>query len=88
MLTPGYTDGMNSAGSLPDDLIHASECHARRPGGSPSRLHAYAIAEHLARHPPDEVTQAMDRVVDRLSETVAADFVARAVQSTLKRSEW
>ena len=49
---------------------------------------ADAVAEYLARHAPDEVTEAMDRVVDRLGEAANDDFVARAAQKTLERSEW
>jgi metal-responsive CopG/Arc/MetJ family transcriptional regulator len=79
---------METAVSLPDELFHAAEGHARRSSRSRSRLYADAIAEYLARHAPDEVTEAMDRVVDRLGEAATDDFVARAARKTLKRSEW
>ena len=84
----GHTSGMETAVSLPDELFHAAEGHARRSSRSRSRLYADAIAEYLARHAPDEVTEAMDRVVDRLGEAATNDFVARAARKTLKRSEW
>ena len=80
----GHTIGMKTAVSLPDELFHAAERHARRSSRSRSRLYADAIAEYLARHAPDEVTEAMDRVVEAATD----DFVARAARKTLKRSEW
>ena len=79
---------MKTAVSLPDELFHAAELHARRSSKSRSRLYADAVAEYLARYAPDEVTEAMDRVVDRLGEAANDDFVARAAQKTLERSEW
>ena len=79
---------MKTAVSLPDELFHAAERHARRSSRSRSRLYADAISEYLARHAPDEVTEAMDRVVDRLGATAPDDFVAAAARKTLERSEW
>ena len=83
---PGHTASMKTAVSLPDELFQAAERHARRSRKSRSRLYAEAIAEYLARHAPDEVTAAMDRVVDRLGETERDDFVSRAAQRTLERA--
>ena len=79
---------MKTAVSLPDELFQAAERHARRSRKSRSRLYAEAIAEYLDRHAPDEVTAAMDRVVDRLGKTAPDGFVSRAAQCTLERSEW
>ena len=66
--------------SLPDELFHAAERHARRSSRSRSRLDADAIAEYLTRHAPDEVTEAMDRVVDRIGATATDEFVAREAE--------
>ena len=79
---------MKTAVSLPDELFHAAERHARRSSRSRSRLYTDAIAEYLTRHAPDEVTEAMDRVVDRVGATATDEFVARATQNMLERSEW
>ena len=84
----GYTASMKTAVSLPDELFQAAERHARRSRKSRSRLYAEAIAEYLDRHGADEVTEAMDRVVDRLGESACDDFVSRAAQRTFERSEW
>jgi len=83
----GYTPGMKTAVSVPDELFEAAERQAERTKKSRSQLYAEALAEYLARHAPDEVTEAMNAVVDRLQE--AADpFVVAASQQTLRRSEW
>ena len=79
---------MKTAVSLPDELFQAAERHARRSRKSRSRLYADAIAEYLDRHAPDEVTVAMDQVVDRLGDTAPDGFASRAARRTLERSEW
>jgi metal-responsive CopG/Arc/MetJ family transcriptional regulator len=60
---------MRIAISLPDDLFHAAERQARRAQRSRSQLYADALTEYLDRHAPEEVTDAMNRVVERLGET-------------------
>lgn len=78
---------MKTAISLPDDVFEAAERQARRARKSRSQLYAEAISEYLARHAPDEVTEAMNRVVDEVQE--APDpFVAEAARRTLERTEW
>lgn len=83
----GYTIGMKTAVSLPDRVFRAAERHAQRAKKSRSQLYAEAIAEYLARHAPDEVTEAMNRVADQLSES-ADPFVLSATRRVLQRSEW
>jgi hypothetical protein len=83
----GYTAGMKTAVSLPDALFRAADRHAKREGKSRSRLYADAIAEYLSRHAPDDVTAAMDRVVDQLPRE-RDPFVLAAARSVLARIEW
>jgi metal-responsive CopG/Arc/MetJ family transcriptional regulator len=78
---------MKTAVSVPDELFEAAERHAERTKKSRSQLYAQALAEYLARHVPDEVTEAMNAVVDRLQEPTDP-FVAVASQRALRRSEW
>jgi metal-responsive CopG/Arc/MetJ family transcriptional regulator len=78
---------MKTAISLPDDLFRAAERLARRGRKSRSQLYAEALAEYLARHAPDEVTEAMNRVADEL-DTRADAFVAAAARGTLEQTEW
>lgn len=83
----GYTNGMKTAISLPDSVFRAAEKHARRAKKSRSQLYADAISEYLARHAPDEVTEAMNQVVDQLKEPTDP-FVSAAARRILERTEW
>jgi metal-responsive CopG/Arc/MetJ family transcriptional regulator len=78
---------MKTAVSLPDDVFRAAEAQARRTKKSRSQLYAEAIAEYLARHAPDEVTEAMDRVMDQVQES-RDPFISEAARRILERSEW
>ena len=84
----GYTIGMKTAVSLPDDLFRAAERHAERSGKSRSQLYAEALAEYLARHAPEEVTEAMNRVVERLGEPGPDPFPTAAARRVFGRTEW
>ena len=84
----GYTLGMKTAVSLPDDVFRSAERFAKRARKSRSRLYAEALSEYLARHAPDEVTEDMNRVIEQLGEAARDPFVARAAQRALDRVEW
>ena len=79
---------MKTAVSLPDDVFRSAERFAKRVRKSRSRLYAEALAEYLARHAPDEVTEDMNRVVEQLGESGRDPFVARAVRRVLTGVEW
>lgn len=53
----GYTFGMKTAISLPEKVFREAERFARRVRKTRSRLYAEDIAEYLARHAPDDVTE-------------------------------
>ena len=78
---------MKTAISLPDAIFHAAERQAKRAQKSRSQLYADALSEYLSRHSPDEVTDAMNQVVDRLPPGPDA-FVSAAAHSVLARNEW
>ncbi len=78
---------MKTAISLPDDVFRAAERHARRARKSRSQLYAEALSEYLSRHAPDEVTAAMNHVMDQLQERTDP-FVTAAARRILERSEW
>lgn len=84
----GYTPGMKTAVSVPDELFREAERQAKRQKKSRSQLYSEALAEYLARHAPDEVTEAMNRVVERLGEREPGPFVAAAARQVFERSEW
>src|SRR6187551_3736952 len=56
----GYTFGMKTAISLPDDVFERAENTAKRLKLSRSELYARALSEFLSRHTADEVTRAIN----------------------------
>jgi metal-responsive CopG/Arc/MetJ family transcriptional regulator len=78
---------MKTAISIPDAVFRAAERHARRARKSRSQLYTDALSEYLARHAPDEVTEAMNKVVAELNEPIDP-FVAAAARRILERIEW
>jgi metal-responsive CopG/Arc/MetJ family transcriptional regulator len=79
---------MKTAVSLPDQVFQAAERHAKRAHKSRSQLYAEALSEYLTRHSPEEVTEAMNCVVDQLGEPHVDPFVARAARRILERTDW
>ena len=84
----GYTNGMKTAVSLPDDLFRAAERQAKRQKKSRSQLYADALAEYLARHAPEEVTAAMNRVIEQLGDEERDAFGSAAARDVFERTEW
>ena len=78
---------MKTAVSLPDDVFRAAERLARRARKSRSQLYAEALSGYLSRHAPDEVTEAMNQVIDQLNEP-PDPFVRAAARRILERTEW
>jgi metal-responsive CopG/Arc/MetJ family transcriptional regulator len=78
---------MKTAVSIPDDVFEGAERLARRTKKSRSRLFSDALKEYVARHAPEEVTEAMDRVCAELGH-LKDEFVASAAHHMLKRNEW
>ena len=83
----GYTVGMKTAVSIPDDVFEKVERLARREGRSRSEVFSAALAEYVARHAPDEVTDAMNRVCAEVGDPQDA-FVRAAGRRVLERAEW
>lgn len=83
----GYTFGMKIAVSVPDDVFEEAERLARRMKRSRSEVYSRALAEYLARHTPDRVTDAMDRTLAEIDEP-ADHFPRAASKRVLKRSDW
>jgi hypothetical protein len=79
---------MKTAVSIPDDVFAGAERFARQKKKSRSKLFTDAIREYLARHAPDEVTAAMDRVCAELEHPTADRFVSSASQRILRQTEW
>jgi metal-responsive CopG/Arc/MetJ family transcriptional regulator len=78
---------MKTAVSIPDKVFKRAERLARRMKKSRSQLFSHALEEYVARHAPDQVTEAMDQVCAELG--VAPDpFVAAVAEKVLENSEW
>jgi metal-responsive CopG/Arc/MetJ family transcriptional regulator len=78
---------MKTAVSIPDEVFDKVERLARRARRSRSEVFAAALKEYVARHAPDEVTEAMDRVCASV-EFPPDNFVAKANRRVLERIEW
>lgn len=53
---------MKTAISLPDELFRSGDALARRLGVSRSELYARALAEFVAKHKADQITQRLNAV--------------------------
>ena len=85
--TSGYTFGMKTAVSIPDNVFEDAERLASRLQTSRSKLYARALAEFLARHDDDRVTALMDQAV--LEAGGKGDpFLEAAAKQVVQRAEW
>ena len=83
----GYTLGMKTAVSIPDEIFQKVERLAKRARRSRSQVFSDALCEYVARHAPDEVTEAMDRVCEQVGDQAEA-FVSAAGRRILAKAEW
>jgi hypothetical protein len=86
-LVRGYTPGMKTAVSVPDDVFERADRLAREAGRSRSDVYSAALREYVARHAPDEVTEALDSLVGEIGEGFDP-FVAEAARRSLVATEW
>ena len=78
---------MKTAVSIPDDVFEEAESLARRMKCSRSKIFSWALAEYIARHSADRVTEAMDCVLAEL-DGAPDSFAVAAGRRTLDRTEW
>jgi metal-responsive CopG/Arc/MetJ family transcriptional regulator len=83
----GYTPGMKTAISLPDDLFAAADALANRLGMSRSGLIAAALAEYVAKHRASKVTDRLDAVYFTEANELDAGL-KEAQRRTLGRQQW
>jgi metal-responsive CopG/Arc/MetJ family transcriptional regulator len=85
----GYTTGMKTAVSVPNDVFERAESLAHREGRSRSEVYSAALREYVARHAPDEVTESIDSSLIALGDEANVDALVRAAASrVLESSEW
>ena len=82
-----YTNGMKTAVSIPDEVYAETERLARDLKKSRSEVYSLALAEYVARHAPERVTEAMDRVCTQIGEETD-EFAAVAARRILERDPW
>jgi metal-responsive CopG/Arc/MetJ family transcriptional regulator len=78
---------MKTAVSIPDDVFVEAERLARRMKKSRSQLFSHALAEYVARHAPDHVTETMNQVCTEIGAE-PDPFVSAASRRILERGEW
>jgi len=78
---------MKTAVSIPDDVFEKVERLAQRGKRSRSEVFSAALREYVARHAPDEVNEAINRVCDRVGDQ-NDEFVAEAARRILEKTEW
>ena len=78
---------MKTAVSIPDEVFEHAERLARRARRSRSEVYSTALREYLARHTPDEVTEAMNHVCATVHDEPDG-FVTAAARRLLRRTEW
>jgi metal-responsive CopG/Arc/MetJ family transcriptional regulator len=79
---------MKTAVSIPDDVFEKVERLAKRGRRSRSELYAAALREYVARHSPDEVTEALNRFCEEVDQTEDIEFLNAAARRLLKKVDW
>jgi metal-responsive CopG/Arc/MetJ family transcriptional regulator len=78
---------MKTAVSIPDDVFEQVERFAKSEKRSRSEVFSAALREYMARHAPDEVTEAINRAIDEIGDQ-KDEFVAAASRRVLERTDW
>jgi hypothetical protein len=78
---------MKPAVFIPDEVFEAAERLAAELQISRSQLYTRALAELLARHAPERLTEAMDLVIQEVGDEVD-EFTRKAGRHVLERTEW
>jgi predicted transcriptional regulator len=78
---------MKAAVSIPDDVFAEGERLARRLRTSRSGLYARALADFVARHGDDQMTAAMNRVLDEVGTEIEG-FTRRAARRVARHAPW
>ena len=83
----GYTQGMKTAISIPEDLFGRTDEFARKNGKSRSQVVREALSEYLLRRDSGEVTEAIDEALAEIDQDRDV-WAIEAGRQALERSEW
>jgi metal-responsive CopG/Arc/MetJ family transcriptional regulator len=78
---------MKTAISIPDKVYRQAERLSRRLKKSRSRVYTEAVTEYVARHDPDAVTEAMNRVCEAI-DTRPDPAISAVARRRLESVEW
>jgi metal-responsive CopG/Arc/MetJ family transcriptional regulator len=78
---------MKTGISIPDKIYRDAERLSRRLKKSRSQVYTEAVTEYIARHDPEAVTEAMNRVCEAV-DTYPDPAVSEAARRTLESVEW
>jgi predicted transcriptional regulator len=78
---------MKTAISLPKDVFEKADRLALKARKSRSQIYCEALREYVARHSPDDVTDALNRAMEQIGQT-GDKFVTLASARALARVEW
>ena len=78
---------MKTVISIPDKIYRDAERLSRRLKKSRSQVYTEAVTEYVARHDPDAVTEAMNRVCEAM-DTYSDPALSAAARRTLEDVEW
>jgi metal-responsive CopG/Arc/MetJ family transcriptional regulator len=78
---------MKTAVSIPDEVFEEAERLAADLKTSRSQLYSRALRELIARHAPNQVTDAMNQVIAEIGDG-SEDFSRAAARRVLERVDW
>ena len=78
---------MKTAISIPEPVFKKADKLAKRLRISRSRLYSRAVADFVARHDDDAVTEAIDRVCETVDTSLPPDMAENA-RRMLKKVQW
>ncbi len=78
---------MKTAVSIPNDVFNSAERLAKRARKSRSQVYSDALREYVARHAPDEITEAMNRVIDKVRPE-PDPFVSGTARRAFQQPDW
>ncbi len=78
---------MKTTVSIPDEVFEEADRLAKRLKKSRSQPYSRALAEYIARHGTNHVTDLMNRAIDEIG-VESDDFAATASNIRMERTEW